>query len=408
MGNFFQLLPISKGKDSAKSDFESFLDQRNKVEDTQEERESAKSRKKPQEAAAISAQPVETSEIQRPEKLETESKPSSRSTTSEPTSSLPSDSSSTETTSKPTAETTKQPAEESDEIPIQTGNSAPEDQIEAIAISPEQDAGEQEISTEPTAEITEAPPSDTMNSENQSEKKAKDPELATNDADGMESAPSDPEMISLETFDGIEASGSVSRETSITSIHRLTAFAAPERTGLAPIGAADSSPDSGLGQLAGGSGAQFESRTNSASSPTAQAGAIFKALGPELEKFRQTGRNQVQIDIPVGDNESVRIRLSLRAGELRSTFITESPELREALQKAWPEFAQTSRDRGMRLGDPTFQQGSQGNDSSFGQNTRRDRNSADAGSFPLQVSNISRKSPSARPASTQSSTALWA
>jgi flagellar hook-length control protein FliK len=212
-------------------------------------------------------------------------------------------------------------------------------------------------------------------------------------------------MISLATFDGAETGAAAPREPSITSIHRLAAFAAPDRNGLAPIGASGNSADAGLGQLATGQNAPTETRATTNPSPAAHATALFKSLGPELEKFRQTGRNQMQLDIPVGENESVRIRLSLRAGELRSTFITESPELREALQKAWPEFAQTSRDRGVRLGDPSFQQGFQGNDSAFGQNARRDQSStgSDQTAFPA-----SRKSAPTRSSSNQTSTALWA
>jgi flagellar hook-length control protein FliK len=57
----------------------------------------------------------------------------------------------------------------------------------------------------------------------------------------------------------------------------------------------------------------------------------------------------------VGENESVKIRLNLRAGEIRSTFITESPELREALQKAWPDFTANHRSQGIRFGESQFQ-----------------------------------------------------
>jgi flagellar hook-length control protein FliK len=104
-----------------------------------------------------------------------------------------------------------------------------------------------------------------------------------------------------------------------------------------------------------------------AKSPADQASALFKSLPLELEKFQQTNKSQIQIELPVGDNESVKIRLSIRAGEIRSTFITESPELRDALQKSWPDFAQNIRERGFRMGDPAFQQAFQNNNPELSQ-----------------------------------------
>jgi flagellar hook-length control protein FliK len=91
-----------------------------------------------------------------------------------------------------------------------------------------------------------------------------------------------------------------------------------------------------------------------------------------LEKFKQSGQSQIQLDLPVGENESVRIRLNIRAGEIRSTFITESPELREALQKAWPEFTATHRSPTLQFGESNFQDGlSRQNDAAFDQGRRR-------------------------------------
>jgi hypothetical protein len=87
-----------------------------------------------------------------------------------------------------------------------------------------------------------------------------------------------------------------------------------------------------------------------------QVGSLFKTLSTEVEKFQQTGQTNVQLDLKVSDHEEIKIRLTLRGGEIRSTFITESPELRDALQKAWPEFSQNSRDKGHRFSDPAFQQ----------------------------------------------------
>jgi hypothetical protein len=389
MGNFFQFLSPARGGDSSKPDFESFLKQKNSDDEVQEEREAAKSRKKPVEAAAVAAPaweiPSPDAEKQAPVRSTDSSDPETPSQTVAPDlSKSPEESESA--TSSPTE--AAEPQENSTET--QTETPVSENSNESPSEAPEETLPE--------------PPKN----EETTEANSKDSEPAPSDANGMETAPTDPEMISLETFDGVESGTAASREPSITSIHRLTAFAATDRNGLAPIGASGNSAESGLGHLATGQNIPLETRSTPNASPAAQASALFKSLGPELEKFRQTGRSQIQLDIPVSENESVRIRLSLRAGELRSTFITESPELREALQKAWPEFAQLSRDRGVRLGDPTFQQGFQDNNPAFGQNARRERGSAETDSGGLPGYPSTRKPAVARPASSPTSSALWA
>ncbi len=396
MGNFFQFLSTPKDSDSSKTDFESLLNQRSPAKDLQEERESAKSRKKSLDAAAIAAPAQEipaTPRLERPE-------PAASSTQQTGSTEPPPEQPVAETSSQANTQAPKETSEGSAKVPEEAENAKVDSTTEEYPAAPEVDGAQDEDSTDSLTD----PPGETPPDPVENKESAEEPEPEPSDANGMETAPTDPEMISLASIDGAETGAAAPREPSITSIHRLAAFAATDRNGLAPIGASGNSADSGLGQLATGPNAPLETRATTPASPAAQASALFKSLGPELEKFRQTGRNQMQLDIPVGENESVRIRLSLRAGELRSTFITESPELREALQKAWPEFAQTSRDRGIRLGDPSFQQGLQGDDPN-GQNARRDRNATDSDqpAFPA-----SRKAHTHRPPSNQTSTALWA
>lgn len=226
--------------------------------------------------------------------------------------------------------------------------------------------------------------------------------------DGMETAPNDSEMISLATMDEVESGSPVAaREPLVTSSHRFSVAAAiGERTGLAAIGASGGSPESQLGQAGTGSPqGQANIAQPTSSQPSQAAHSVLKNLGAELEKFRQSGESQVQLEIPVGDSESVKVRLNLRAGELRSTFITDSAELREALQKAWPEFSQTSRDRGFRFGDPSFQNAFSQNDSpSQGHQRQSDRETG----FEVQPFS---KTPVRRAATTLAASgrsALWA
>jgi hypothetical protein len=226
---------------------------------------------------------------------------------------------------------------------------------------------------------------------------------------GTEPASPDDEMIALAPVDGSESPIQTLREPAITSINRLAAYAALDRGAIAPLGNSANSSDSGLGNPASGMPTPIQTIRPQAATASSQATTLFKSLAPELDKFKQTGSSQIQLDLPVGDQESVRIKLSLRGGEIRSTFITESPELREALQKAWPDFSQNSRDRGYRLGDPAFQQGFQENNANLGENNRRQPDNRTYETGEAFAPTSLRKVTSNRSTTSQSpSTALWA
>ena len=179
-------------------------------------------------------------------------------------------------------------------------------------------------------------------------------------ANGMKTATREDDMVSLATFEDTQASATpkVASEPAITSANRLSTMALlSERTAISSTENAGSGADTSSGNFAAGNPALIASNGNNSVQKTAesQASSLLKTLAPELEKFQQTGKSQIQLELPVGENESVKIRLNLRAGEIRSTFITESPELREALQKAWPDFTATHRSQGIRFGESQFQ-----------------------------------------------------
>ena len=226
---------------------------------------------------------------------------------------------------------------------------------------------------------------------------------------GTETAPPDDEMIAMATSDGNEPPTQALREPAITSINRLAAYASLDRTAVTPLTKSEDSSDPGLGNNATGLPLPVQSIRSQPVSASTQAAGLFKSLAPELDKFKQIGSSQVQLDLPIGEEESVRIKLSIRGGEIRSTFITESPELRDALQKAWPEFSQNNRDRGYRLGDPSFQQSFQENNANLGQNNRRQSDGRPLESTEVFAPATFRKPAAARTNSAQSpNTALWA
>jgi hypothetical protein len=233
---------------------------------------------------------------------------------------------------------------------------------------------------------------------------------------GIENAPNDSEMISIATSDAMEFGVTPLNGASPASppVANSMAAAMAEESSVSPIGAAGGSAESSLGnfsQGAGASGVPLFNNLSSKISRTSEVTTVLKTLSVEVEKLKQTGQSQIDLELPISDTESVKIRLQVRGEEIRSVFITESPELRNALQKSWGEFAQTSRERGFRFGDPTFQNPSSENNSPSqqGQQQRQDRNQqTDTATYPGY--NISRQQPQRTTTSPApgNSVSLWA
>ena len=244
-------------------------------------------------------------------------------------------------------------------------------------------------------------------------------DTAKKNAGGMENAEKEDEMISLATFDETQgaATPTMGRESAITSVSRLASVASLDRSAVTSISSSNLGSESNFSQFTSGNplaATPIDAHSNSAS-PSAKASALFKALPPELEKFKQSGQSQIQLDLPVSDSESVRIRLNIRAGEIRSTFITESPELRDALQKAWPEFSATHRTQNLQFGESNFQDGlARQNDTPFDQGNRRQYQPAsditDSANKPTPISVKQPSTVQQNPANTirQGKVNLWA
>lgn len=241
-------------------------------------------------------------------------------------------------------------------------------------------------------------------------------DTAKKNAGGMENATKEDEMISLATFDKTQgaATPTMERESAITSVSRLASL---DRSAVTSISGSNLGSESNFSQFTSGNplaAIPIDAHSNSAS-PSAKTSALFKALPPELEKFKQSGQSQIQLDLPVSDSESVRIRLNIRAGEIRSTFITESPELRDALQKAWPEFSATHRTQNLQFGESNFQDGlARQNDTPFDQGNRRHYQPAsdftDSANKPTPISVKQPSTVQQNPANTirQGKVNLWA
>lgn len=87
----------------------------------------------------------------------------------------------------------------------------------------------------------------------------------------------------------------------------------------------------------------------------ADASGVLKLLQMEAGKLSQFSGSQIQLDLTVDTGDSVRIRLNLRGNELFTAISTDSPDLRDALQKSWPEFLSNQKDRPYRFAESQFQ-----------------------------------------------------
>jgi flagellar hook-length control protein FliK len=404
-------------KNSETPSFESLISQNNQRQDRQdelEEAEAAKKRKKAQDAAAIAAQAANSGNIQTEACLDLTQDPlqlqkgeSAQLIAQDHISSKLLDAQRQADTSKAFENST---VLESDPANLTKDLS----KIESIEAQ--------------TQNEEEAPPSlenSDIKSTLDQEEEAKETAVSTledskDSSSGMKSATFEGDMVSLATFEDIQTSSAPKAvsEPSITSANRLSAMAGlSERTAIRSIENTGSGADNSSGNFSTGNPALIPISGNSALQKNAasQASSLFRSLAPEIEKFQQTGQSQVQLELPVGDNESVKIRLSLRAGEIRSTFITESPELREALQKAWPDFTATHRAQGIRFGESQFQDSFARQQDAASDQGRQRQYQPDSSNFPTSPNQSANKNrhPAIIPASTPISTKagsvnLWA
>jgi hypothetical protein len=170
---------------------------------------------------------------------------------------------------------------------------------------------------------------------------------------------------------------------------------------IAPVSESDGANQSSLNNFSQGPSVAIPTpiiTTSSRLNRSADVSSVLKTLSVEMEKVKHSGQNRLELDLPVSEVETVKIRLHVRGEEIRTTFVTSSPELREALQKSWPEFASNQRDRNFRFSDPSFQNPTSQNNS-FSQNQRQqtyEQSSDDANQYqggPRSQATITRNKP---------------
>ena len=404
-------------KNSETPSFESLIsqnDQRQDRQDELEETEAAKKRKKAQDAAAIAAQAANSGNIQ-PEAcfdltqdpLQLQKGESAQLMAQDQISSQPLD--------------TQRQADISRSTKISAASESDPANLTKDLLKMES----MEAGTQNKEEALPTPENSDLTNSLDQEEDAKEIAISTleeakDTSSGMKSATNEDEMVSLATFEDFQASSAPKAvsEPSITSANRLSVMAGlSERTGIRSVENTGSGADNSTANFSAGNPALIPIAGNSALQKNAasQASSVLRSLASEIEKFRQTGQSQVQLELPVSDNESVKIRLSLRAGEIRSTFITESPELREALQKAWSDFTATHRAQGVRFGESQFQDSFARNQDAASEQGRQRQYQQDSSNFPTSPSQSATKNrvpaivPNSTPISTRAgSINLWA
>jgi len=361
--NFFASL-----KSAEKPSFESLMtknDEREEHQDELEEAEAAKKRKKSPDAAAVAAQSPVSGMIQPETCLDLTQNPlqpqntnPSKSEEKEADSDLPGGSENKRIFSKPEQKEGGADVKDSQEAKSATEKSSQTDGVAAPALE--------------KVEVKEPESKNTKHS-----------------TSGMKPAEQNKEMISLVTVEEASAADTpqATNEPAITTANRLSPVSAiSERMAVTSI--AQTGTDSSAGQFSAGNPGFIVANMNAVSqkSVTSQATSLLKSLAPEIEKFQQTGKSQIQLELPVSETESVKIRLNLRGGEIRSTFITESPELRDALQKAWPDFTTAHRGQGIRFGESQFQDSfARNQDSAFQQGRQRQPDAPQHEFFTTQI-----------------------
>gem|GEM_PF-5504572 len=126
--------------------------------------------------------------------------------------------------------------------------------------------------------------------------------------------------------------------------------------------------------------------------PAQQNADLYADILPLMNRFLDaaetlpsTQRGRIDLNVPLND-ESVKIRLEIRNGEVRTSIRTDSEALRAALETSWPEFVSKSETRGIVLGEAKFDSGQQGqNLSDQGQPSRYREQGQQEGGTPARV-----------------------
>ena len=95
------------------------------------------------------------------------------------------------------------------------------------------------------------------------------------------------------------------------------------------------------------------------------------------ERLRATSGERLEVQIKLDAGKELTVRLQITHGEVRPIFLTDSHELRVALEQNWAQFSERSADRNLRISNPVFESpGSQSGMNNLNQQQREGRQRA--------------------------------
>ena len=72
------------------------------------------------------------------------------------------------------------------------------------------------------------------------------------------------------------------------------------------------------------------------------------------ERLRASGNEQLEVKVRLDSGHEVTVSLHLSRGEIKPTFLTDSAELRHALENHWNQFSDQNPERSVRITTPIF------------------------------------------------------
>lgn len=107
--------------------------------------------------------------------------------------------------------------------------------------------------------------------------------------------------------------------------------------------------------------------------------AVVHEVNQGLERIQQSGHDRMDLRLTLEGGGEVSIALQVRDGAVHAAFQTNSPEMREALQKNWAQMAARSENLSIPLAEPTFKSSNNNSGNFFQQQDPRDRQEASQG-----------------------------
>lgn len=101
--------------------------------------------------------------------------------------------------------------------------------------------------------------------------------------------------------------------------------------------------------------------------------AVVKELTNGVERIQQSGHDRMDLRLTLEGGGEVSIALQVRDGAVHASFQTNSPEMREALQKGWSQMAARTESLSIPLAEPVFKSSTNTSGNSFQQQDPRER-----------------------------------